>query len=210
MKKKLVIYGAGGLGREVLASLRNTDEWEILGFVDDGLTKETSVDGLSVVGGTDTLNSYDAPLALVIAVGDPKVKARIRNTITNPLIHFPTLIHPSVIILNADNVKIGAGTIICAGTVVTTNVNIGEHVLLNLNCTVGHDVEIGNFASIMPGVNISGNVTVGEMVLIGSGANLKNEVHVGDRGKIGMGATVINDVSNDTTVVGVPAKPVIK
>lgn len=210
MKKKLLIYGAGGLGREILSWLRKTDEWEIVGFVDDGLPAGASVDEVIVAGGVTSLNRYDIAVAIVIAIGDPKVKATIRHTITNPMVDFPTIIHPSVIILDTVKVKIGQGSIICAGTVLTTQIDIGEHVLINLNCTVGHDVVIGDFASVMPGVNIAGNVIIGEQALIGSGANLKNQVRVGDRGKIGMGATVINDVGNDTTVVGVPAKPIVK
>jgi acetyltransferase-like isoleucine patch superfamily enzyme len=44
--------------------------------------------------------------------------------------------------------------------------------------------------------------------MIGTGAVILNGVHIGDRAKIGAGAVVTRDVAPDTTVVGIPARPV--
>jgi sugar O-acyltransferase (sialic acid O-acetyltransferase NeuD family) len=211
MKREMIIYGAGGLGREILSWVRTIASWQLIGFVDDGVKAGTLVDGLEVIGGIDRLNKIEgSSLAVVVAVGDPQLKSVLVNKIVNPLIYFPTLLHPSAIILDIDTVKIGNGTIVSAGTILTTRIEIGDHVLLNLNCTVGHDSSIGSCSSVMPGVNVAGAVSIGQQVLVGSGANVMNHIHVADRSVVGMGAVVINNVASDTTVVGVPAKPLQK
>jgi sugar O-acyltransferase (sialic acid O-acetyltransferase NeuD family) len=208
MKKEIIIYGAGGLGREILSWVRTMPLWKLAGFIDDGFKPGTMIDGMEVIGGVDNLNNTERALvAVIIAVGDPNLKSVLVNNITNPAVYFPVLIHPSVIILNKDTVKIGSGTIVSAGTILTTQIEIGDHVLINLKCTVGHDTTIGSYSSMMPGVNVAGGVSIGSQVLVGSGANLMNNIQIANRSTIGMGAVVINNVASETTVVGVPAKP---
>jgi sugar O-acyltransferase (sialic acid O-acetyltransferase NeuD family) len=207
MKRDLAIYGGGGLGREVLAWVRRHQDWNVIGFFDDHVAADTIVDGIRVLGGLSKINETRSELAVVLALGDPLLKARLKLQIDNPGICYPSLIHSSAIILDPDQVTIGEGSIVSAGCVLTTRIKIGAHVLLNLNCTVGHDAVIGDFSSVMPGVNIAGNVAIDEKVLIGSGANLINHISVGKESRIGMGAAVIANVAAGTTVVGVPAKP---
>lgn len=209
MKEPIIIYGAGGLGKEVLSLIRAMNVFEPVGFIDDGLRRDSEVKGLKVLGGVDTLNVMTTPVNLVLAVGDPSTKAMLIKKMIDPSrVYFPTLIHPSAIIQDVTAVSLAAGTIICAGCVLTTDIAIGNHVLLNLNTTVGHDVTIGDYASVMTGVNIAGNVKVGEGVMIGSGASIINNTSVGKFAKVGMGAVVIEDVDPQSTVVGVPARKV--
>lgn len=209
MKEPIIIYGAGGLGKEVLSLIRAMDTFDPVGFIDDGLRKGTEVKGLKVLGGVDTINVMATPVNLVLAVGDPSTKAMLIKKMIDPArVYFPTLIHPSAIIQEETMVSLGMGTIICAGCVLTTDIVVGNHVLLNLNTTVGHDVAIGDYASVMTGVNIAGNVKIGDGVMIGSGANIINNVSVGSFAKVGMGAVVIRDVDPQATVVGVPARKV--
>ena len=51
----LVIYGAGGLGREVAEIVRRINErhrfWNLLGFLDDGAEAGTFSGGLPILGG---------------------------------------------------------------------------------------------------------------------------------------------------------------
>lgn len=206
MKEPILIYGAGGLGKEVLSLVRALSDFEPIGFIDDGLRKGTVVKGLKVLGGLDFLNSNSPPVNLVLAVGDPSSKSMLIKLIDPSRVYFPVLIHPSVIMQEEDGVSIAGGSIIAAGCILTTDITIGSHVLINLNTTIGHDVAIEHFSSIMPGVNVAGGVKIGEGALVGSGANILNGIQVGAFSKIGMGSVVIRDVAPDTTVAGVPAK----
>ncbi|HEX3344244.1 MAG TPA: serine acetyltransferase, partial [Polyangiaceae bacterium] len=49
---------------------------------------------------------------------------------------------------------------------------------------------------------------LGSNIHIGAGAKIFGPIAVGDGARIGANAVVVHDVAPDTTVVGVPAKPV--
>lgn len=208
MKKPLLIYGAGGLGREVLSWIRTSEIWEPIGFVDDGIVRNTIVKGLKVLGGKEVLSAFADDIGLVYALGDPSLKAKLIRTVNHKHINYPVLVHPAAVVQDESAVRIRKGSIITAGAVLTTDIEIGEHVLINLNATIGHDARIGSCSSIMPGVNLGGEVVIGESVMIGSGANILNRVHIGDGCIVGMGAVVIRNVTAGLTVAGVPAKTI--
>jgi sugar O-acyltransferase (sialic acid O-acetyltransferase NeuD family) len=210
MKKKLLIYGSGGLGCEILSWVHLAGTWEGVEFVDDFVKAGTLVKGVRVLGNIDVLNNLSEAYSVVIAFGDPALKQSIIQRIINPLLDFPVLIHPRAVIQAATMVHISRGSVICAGVVMTTDIEVGQFVLINLNTTVGHDVKIGDYTSIMPGVNIAGNVMIGTRVLIGSGANIRNRILIGDQCTVGMGSVVIKNVAEATTVAGVPAKPLLR
>lgn len=208
MKKPVVMVGAGGLGREILALLRALPEWEPVGFLDDNLERASLVSGLQVLGTIDEAKSLLQPgSAAVIAIGDPKVKAVVAARLGKAALHFPVLIHPGAVLMNKGSITVGEGTVIGAGVILTADIIVGRHVLININTTVGHDVRIGDHSSVMPGVNIAGAVSVGESVLVGAGANIKNGQSIGDGSIVAMGAAVVRDVLPGQTVAGVPAKP---
>lgn len=213
MKKELYIYGAGGLGREILCLVQQAqkdaeNEWLPAGWIDDGYPVGTIINGLEVKGGVDFLSQLNSGVALVVAVGDPVLRKKLVESALQlcPPIIFPTFIHPSVIFGDKESIKIGAGSLICAGVIMTTDIVIGSHCLLNLAVTIGHDTRIGDYSSIMPSVNVSGEVEIGEAVFVGSGANIINQLQIGDQAKIGAGAVVISHVHQGRTAVGVPAR----
>jgi sugar O-acyltransferase (sialic acid O-acetyltransferase NeuD family) len=212
--KKIAIYGAGGFGREVKMLIDQINEtkskysqWDFIGFYDDGMEKGKMVNGFPVLGSAADLNDIKESMALLIAIGNPKVKKSIIEKISNDNIFYPVVIHPNVQI-GRDEVEVGEGTIICAGCIITVNISIGKHVILNLGCTIGHDTIIGDYCSFMPAINISGEVTICEGVYGGTGAKIINQATVGAGTVIGMGAVVTKSLPEGCTAVGMPAVPV--
>lgn len=211
--RKLVIIGAGSLGREIktVVDAINAAEpsWELMGFIDDGIPAGTKISGFSVLGNPEYLNQQDVEVFAVIAIGSPKIKKKVAGRITNSAVQFATLIHPNVVIGDRENVHIAEGSIITAGCILTTNITVGSHVLLNLATTVGHGSTIGNHTSVMPGTNISGDVHIGESVYVGTGTKFVHNISIASHSVIGAGATVISDISEAGTYVGVPAEKII-
>jgi len=209
MINDLAIYGAGGLGREMalLVDQVNAAErtWNLIGYFDDGLTGEA--DGLPVLGGLDRLNRFGHRLSVVIAIADGGIRERIVKGVTNPFIDYPVIKHPTCLPGGVRN-YFGRGTILTAGCILTTGIVTGEFVLINLATTVGHDARLGSYSSVMPGARVSGNVTVGERALIGTGAMILQSLSIGAGARVGAGAVVTHDVTENQTVVGVPARAI--
>jgi sugar O-acyltransferase (sialic acid O-acetyltransferase NeuD family) len=206
--KKLIIYGAGGLGREVKSMLSQCiNPFMLIGFLDDGRPAGTTVEDIPVLGGVEWLSNCPSDVQVVLAIGDPKTKANVVSQIKPGWhIQFATIIHARATIQALELVTIGPGSIVGAGSVLTTGITIGDHVLINLNVTVGHDTVIGDCSSIMPGVSIAGEVTLGRAVMIGSGADVINQIRIGDQAVIGAGSVVNHDIPAGSTAAGVPAR----
>lgn len=210
--RDIAIFGIGGFGREVLALIKDVNKvqptWNIVGFFDDGYEKGVMVNGYPTLGKTEDLNKWETPINLVVSIGSPIIKKKVLDRITNPLVAYPTVIHPSAWIGDKDYVEIGQGCIICAGVMITTNVEIKDYVILNLQCTVGHDTVIKDYAAFMPSANISGEVIIGEGVYVGTGAKIINQLEIGDYAIVGAGAVVAKSLPAHCTAVGIPAKPI--
>ena len=198
--KNIVIVGAGGFGREVKTLIDSVNQIDpIYNF------RGYSSFFIEVLGGISDLNAVNAPIEVAIAIGTPMIKKNILSQLDNKNIQYPVLIHPSVIYSN-DEISIGKGSIICAGSVLTCNINLGDFVILNLMCTVGHDTIIKDYASFMPSVNISGEVIINEGVYVGTGAKIINQLEIGKNTIIGAGAVVSKSLPSNCTAVGIPAK----
>ncbi len=210
--KDIAIFGSGGFGREVQMLIEQINEtkkeWNFIGFFDDGVEKGTKINDSEVLGNTFSLNDYKTELNIVFAIGNPITKKNIVQKIENPLIHYPVIVHPNVLIGNKNYVSIGEGSIICAGVIITVNIKVGKHVILNLSCTVGHDTIIGDYSSFMPSVNISGEVDIKEGVYVGTGAKIINQLEIGENTIVGAGAVVSKSLPAKCTAVGIPAKPI--
>ena len=208
--KDIVIIGAGGFGREVqwLIERINTiqgEAWNLLGYVDDGLTIGTQIDDLPVLWNSDDLVNIKEELAVVCAIGASRTRKKVLDKITgNNYLTFPNLIDPSA--LSSKRNQLGKGNIVCAGNIFTVDICMGDFNIINLDCTIGHDVNIGSFVTLYPSVNVSGCVTVGDETELGTGSHLIQGVTVGAETVIGAGTVVIRDVPARCTAVGNPAK----
>lgn len=180
--KDIIIVGAGGFGREVLAIIKNINSvkptWHIAGFVDEGLQVGEFVNGYKVLGGEDYINSLTTETDVVIAISMPQIRKKIVNKIINNLISYPTIIHPTNYISDIDFVKYGQGCVFCINTVFTTNISIGDFVLVNAGTIINHDAVIESFNTIMPGVNISTGAQIGEGCYIGTGTKISTPAFI--------------------------------
>jgi sugar O-acyltransferase (sialic acid O-acetyltransferase NeuD family) len=196
---KKAIIGAGGFAKEVYWSLSLMERIGTIFFVDDKY-----YDGSNL---TLPLSKFDPKeYEVVVAVGEPKDRFDIVNRLPKDTKYF-THIHPSVQILGED-IQIGEGSIICAGTIITTNVTLGKHAHLNLQTTIGHDCEIGAYFTTAPGAKISGNCKIYDCVYVGTNASIKQKLSIHSLSTIGSNAAVVKHIEESGIYVGIPAKKI--
>ncbi len=203
----LAIFGTGGFGRELVASGRAAiarGDFDELVFVVD--EPGDPVLGHRVIS-PEELGSEDS---VVFALGDPALRRRVSARFHQ---RAPALIDPLSHV--GPGVQLGEGAVICAYSTITASAQIGRHFQCNIYSYVAHDCIVGDFVTFAPKVCCNGNVHIGEGAYIGTGAILRqgtssNPLRIGAGAVIGMGAVVTKDVPDGATVVGNPARPLVK
>ena len=208
----LVIFGAGGLGREVLLLLQQLNDrepaWELRGFYDDQPPATPTIAGLPYLGTAADLTATAEPLAVAVAVGSPGGRAAVVARLTSARLSFPVLVHPRVALGPGQRIALGAGCIVQQGCILTCDITLGRFVLLNLGCTVGHDAALGDFCSLMPHANVSGAAQLATGVYLGTNATVIQGVRIGANTIVGAGAVAVRDLPANVTAVGIPARAV--
>lgn len=215
------VYGAGGFGREVMPVLleylsvkypayRNIKDH--LFFIETN-PSQTEINGYKVISEKEFLSFADKDRYFNVAIADSKVRERLSDKCiragAQPL---------NIVSVDArfnDENDIGEGVIVCSNSVITSNVKIGRFFHAYMLSYVAHDCVIGDFVTFGPRVSVNGNVHIGDHAYIGAAAVIKQgssdkPLTIGDGAIVGMGAVVTKDVPPYTTVVGNPARPLVK
>lgn len=207
MTSALVVVGAGGLGREVVAAVRaGAGDWHLAGFVDDVVPAGTEVYGLPVLGPLSDIGRWpDASVVVCVASpGRNRARRDVVHRLALPPERYASVVHPAAVLPLGSTV--GAGSVVLAGVIATTPVDIGRHVIMMPATVLTHDDEIEDFSTIAAGVRLAGGVTVSEGAYVGSGALVREHVTIGPWSLVGMGSVVLEDVPAMEVWVGAPAR----
>lgn len=209
-RSPIVIFGAGGLGREVASLLTQLNAagaaWDVRGFYDDQVPATPTVAGLLYLGTSADLNATATSLAVAVAVGSSSSRAAVVNRLFSALLYFPALVHPRVELTSEQRINLGEGCLIQPGCQLTCDITLGRFVLLSPGCTVGHDAVLEDFCSLMPQASVGGAARLAAGAYIGAHATVIQNVSVGQGAILGAGAVAVRDIPAHVTAVGVPAK----
>lgn len=202
----LVLIGASGLAREVLAVVRESGTHRAIGVFDDAPGRlGAHFDGVPVIGPIAELAGYRHADA-VVCVGSGRSRESIVQWLAQTGvrgIRFATIVDPSV--RNPGGCPVGAGSILLANVSITADAVVGEHVVVMPGCTITHDNVLDDYATLASGVSLGGGVRVGRGAYLGMNASVHPGVRVGIRATVGMAAAVLRDVPDNETWAGVPA-----
>lgn len=212
--KDIVIYGAGGFGREIACLLKAINEihpqWNLLGFIDDGIPAGVSNRYGKVLGNLEWLNNYQHPLSVAIAIANPKILLLVTTKTNNANINFPNLIAPNVSFYDKDSFQMGKGNIIFFGCRFSCDVQIGDFNLFNGFVALGHDVILGSYNILNPSVRISGEVVVGNGNFFGVQSIILQGKKIGNQTKIGVNSVIMRNTKDGYLYHGNPAKIVVQ
>ncbi len=202
--RRLFIYGAGGLGREVLELSRQTGNYSEISFLDDYCTLPT-VNG-ATVHTLEALMRQGLPAnsRAVVATGEPQLLRKLIADLEKNGISLESVVHPSVYV--PDSTQVQPGVIVQDRVFLAPNVKIGKGSCIYYSTALGHDVAIGAYSHISMGCMIAGNVTIGTGTYIGAGTVIRNQVTIGKNCIIGMGSLVTKDIPDNVVAYGSPCR----
>lgn len=197
---KIIIFGSGGQARVVASILLASKKYQLIGFVDP-LAKHPK----EKIFGLPIKKDYKGIEGFIVGVGNNQTRAKRFNELKKMGLKPIIAIHPTADI--GREVMIGDGTVINMGAIIATQAVIGENCIINSGAIVEHEDKIGNHVHIAPGVALAGRVTVKDYAFLGIRSVIKDYQTIGKKAVVGAGAVVVKDVADNTTVVGIPARP---
>ena len=205
---KIVLIGASGHALVVIDILLQHQAYEISGLLDDvNLNRHGSeFCGVKILGGKEKLDDLknQGVDTIFVAIGDSKARMKLSQWASDKEFKIATLSHPRSIV--ASSVKIGSGTVICAGVVISPATRIGRDCIINTSATVDHECIVEDGVHIGPGVHIGGRSVIKQGAWIGIGATVRDRITIGESSIIGAGSVVVRDIPPRVVAYGVPAK----
>lgn len=206
----VIIIGAGGHSKIVIDILEESNEFNIIGLLDDneGIQGKYILDK-KVLGNIKSLKKYDPKnTGFIISIGNNQIRRKLYNQILEWGFTPVNVISKHAVI--SQYARLGNGLIINAGVKIHPDVVIEDNVIIGMNATISHDSIVERDVHISPGVHLTGSVHVETGADIGTGAVVIPGVKIGRNSIIGAGAVVTENIDENSVAVGVPAKIIKK
>ena len=208
--KKLIIIGAGGMGRTFYDMSRESlgygTEFEIKGFIDDNHYSLDSFENYPPII-APILGYLPQPEDIFICSIGGQSRRKCMEEIIAKGGKFLTMIHHTARM--GTNVEIGEGTIVGAFTTIGADAKVGKYNMIQSYTVIGHDSKIGDWNRIDTHVTLVGGTIVQDETDIHTSAMISHNVTVESHSRVAACSFVIRRVKEGTTVLGNPAKKLL-
>ncbi len=189
----LIIFGGGGQGKCLIDLVQLCGAFRVAGIVDDGIAAGTKVLGVPVLGGASVLPElYKQGVRLaanaVGGIGNVAVRVKVFQLLADSGFSCPNLVHPAAWL--EPSAELEGGVQILAKSYISSAARVGYGTLINAGVVISHDCRIGQCANLSPGATLAGEVIVEDFAQIGMNATVNIGVRIGAGARVGNGATV--------------------
>lgn len=193
MKNKILVFGTGGLCKQLLNNSPLTDNFYLY---NDSHSYEPFFKKYNVVDKISEDFTH-----FIVALSGPKNRLNISNSLYSKGLKSFNYIDSSLPkdILIYDNI------IILKNVFIESSVEIKSGTLINVGSQIHHDAHIGEYCEIGPMSCILGNVKIGDCTFIGASTTILPKIKIGNNCIIGAGSLVTKDVPDNQVWFGNPA-----
>ena len=206
---ELILVGATGLAREVLAMVRSSGQYDVVGLLDDDRELSgVAVDGSPVLGTVDDAPRYTHAF-LLLCMGSGRARKAAAERLASLGLHqarYASVVDPTV--QAPEGCRIGRGSILMKNVTLTASVSLGSHVVAMPSVTFLHDDDVADFATLAAGVSLGGGVRIGRAAYLGLNSSVRDRTSIGNYATVGMGAAVLSNIPDGETWAGVPARAI--
>jgi sugar O-acyltransferase (sialic acid O-acetyltransferase NeuD family) len=211
-KDKIILIGGGGHCNSVIDVIEKENKFEIAGIVDRAEMMGKKILNYEVIAEDSAIPKLAKEFRyFFITVGHIKsnqTRVRLYETVASMGGKFPVIVSPLAHV--SKYARVLDGTIIMHYAAVNTNSSIDQNTIINTGSIIEHDVMIGKHCHISTGAIVNGDCCIKDNCFVGSGSVLVNSITIHENTLIGAGAVVVKDVSPFSTMVGNPAKLMMK
>ena len=193
----LLLFGGGGHGKTLIDLVRAGQKYQWVGVLDEQLPPGSDILGVPVLGGTDVLAGlYRQGIRLAVngvgGIGHPEIRQRVFDLLARAGFTCPAVVHPRAWV--EPSATLEDGVQVLAQAYVSSAVRIGYGSVLNAGVVVSHDCTTGRCVNLSPGAMLAGGVHLANYVQVGMAATINLNISIGEGARIGNGATVKGNV----------------
>ncbi len=205
----VILLGAGGHAKVCIEVFRAHGLLEPVACIDPN-AGVSHVQGVAVYPGEASLPSFFTKGVRwgFVAIGQNVLRAKLAADLRASGLRLANAISPRACI--SPSATLGQGVLVMPGAVINAEASIGDFCIVNTNAVVEHDCRVGIACHVAPGAVLGGRVLLEDGVFVGTGASVTPNRVIGRDAIVGAGAAVVSNVAAGVTVVGVPARPIVR